>query len=693
MGITFGKCDGAAAQRQDSQPRLRGATIACLSALVVLSGCAITPQPFAASEQKLIAAADRKAAQTGVEPLTAKLTLADALARALKYNLDHRTRMMEEALAVGQLNLSRYDMLPKLTAAAGYSSRDSDRITRSKDSVTGQPSLANPYISSDRDHTTSDLGLSWNVLDFGVSYYNAKQNADRVLVAAERRRKAMHNLMQDVRTAYWRAASAQKIDAELRATLRLAEEALSDSRKVESEKLRDPLEALRYQRTLLENLRILESIQRELAASRIELAALINLPPGASFELAEPQAADLTPPKASLSVDRMEELAISNNADLKEQFYNARIAVAETKRSLLRLFPNLSFNYGYKHDSDSYLINQSWQEAGLQLSWNLFSVLSAPAVMRYSEANEKLAEQRRMTAQMAVLTQVHLSRQQYESAYVLFERADAIWQVDQRIYEHSANREAVEMKGRLDKISNNTSAIVSYLRRFRALSQVYAASSKVQATLGLEPRIGDLQEIPLADLSRRIDTDMRKTDWSEGVREVAAAQPAAVVAPVAVAVAAPAAEPVREPAGEPVGAAAVPPATIAVKDANVIAAPSAAQPPGAAVAAKPVRVHLVAFSVPTRGPSLNWERTANTDLSLSTQPGEADVNASGRLMLGRPDAAGQRTAIVEWRILDGEGKPLKTLRYDGQVSKPATSEEWQALKTGALDAMAKGLAQ
>ena len=43
--------------------------------------------------------------------------------------------MMEEALAVGQLDLSRYDMLPRLTAAAGYDERDSDRITRSKDSV------------------------------------------------------------------------------------------------------------------------------------------------------------------------------------------------------------------------------------------------------------------------------------------------------------------------------------------------------------------------------------------------------------------------------------------------------------------------------------------------------------------------------------------------------------------------------
>lgn len=515
-----------AACKNASGMKVSGSTTIAALLVLLMSGCATLPEPIAPDLQKDIARSDRQQAQTDVEPLAAPLTLSEALARALKYNLDHRTRIMEEALAVGQLELSRYDQLPKLLASAGYYSRDNERITRSIDSVTGQPSLANPYISSDRDHTLADIGLTWNVLDFGVSYYNSKQNADRVLVAGERRRKAMHNLMQEVRTAYWRAACAQKIDADLRNTIKLAEQALTESRKVESEKLRDPMEALRYQRTVLENLRILESIQRELAASRIELAALINLPVGATYTLADPLPEDLTPARVTLPGERMEELAIANNADLKEQFYNARIAVAETKKSMLRLFPGLSFNYTYKHDSDSYLINQRWREAGLQVSWNLFSLLSAPSAIRYSEANEKLAEQRRVATQMAVLAQAHLARQQYDSAYLLFERADSIWKVDQRIYEHSANREAAEIKGRLDKISNNTTAIVSYLRRFQALSQVYAASSKVQATLGLEPQIGDLQEIKLAALTARIDKDMRSGGWASAA-ESAAKEPTA----------------------------------------------------------------------------------------------------------------------------------------------------------------------
>ncbi len=501
--------------------RLVGACSVLLAAL--LTGCSTLPTPFTSEDQKQIAADDRKAAAANVEPLNDRLTLADAIARAIKYNLDHRTRMMEEALAIGQLDLGRYDMLPKLVASAGYQWRDKDLVTNSKDSVTGLPSLANPYISSDRSHTLTDLALSWNVLDFGVSYYNSKQNADRVLIAAERRRKAMHNLIQEVRTAYWRAASAEKIEKDLRETIKLAESALADSRKIEQERIRDPLEALRYQRTVLENLRILESIQQELAAAKIELAALINLPPGTQYQLSTPTAAELKPAALPLPVEQMEDIAIARNADLREQFYNVRIAVAETKKSMMRMFPGISFNYSLRHDTNSYLIHNSWQEAGAQISWNLFTLLSAPAAIKFNESNEKLAEHRRMATQMAVLAQVHLARQQYENAYRLLDRADSIYTVDQRIFEHSKSREDAATKGRLDLIFSNTSAIVSLLRRYQALSQLYAASSRIQSTLGLEPEIGSLNDTSLSDLRKNVENAMDHWNRGEALKAPAAA--------------------------------------------------------------------------------------------------------------------------------------------------------------------------
>lgn len=485
-----------------------------LLVLAGLSACStLQPQAISTVTLKQQSGADRSAAQAEVPPLGAVLTLEEAVARALKYNLQRRALLLEEAIALGQFDLARFDLLPQLMARAGYSRRSEDAITRSTDSVTGEPSLANPHISSAREHSTAELGVSWNLLDFGIGYYTARQQADRVLIAAEHRRRAMHQLTQEVRTAYWRVACAQKLQAQISAGISLAEEALQDARKAETEKIRAPLEALRYQRQLLENLRLLESINQELASARIELMNLINAPLSQNLVVADSAEAAHSP-LLERPVEQLEELAIVQNAELREQFYNARIARVETRKVLARLFPSLGFNYGVHYDSDSYLINQRWNEAGVQLSWNLLNLLSAPTQKQLADAGVALADQRRVATQMAVLAQVHIAQLQYRNAYRQFERADAIWSVDSRIATLMSNREEARTQSKLDTVANNTTAILSLLRRYQALAQVHAAASKLQSTLGLEPAIGSMQELTLPQLTQQIQTSLQQ--WQQG---------------------------------------------------------------------------------------------------------------------------------------------------------------------------------
>ena len=129
-----------------------------------------------------------------------------------------------------------------------------------------------------------------------------------------------------------------------------------------------------------------------------------------------------------------------------------------------------------------------------------------------------------MGSQIAVLAQVQLARQQYENAYRLLDRADSIYTVDQRIFEHSKSREDAATKGRLDLIFSNTSAIVSLLRRYQALSQLYAASSRIQSTLGLEPEIASLNDTSLADLRRSVENAMDQWNRGEALKAPAAPQ-------------------------------------------------------------------------------------------------------------------------------------------------------------------------
>ena len=346
-----------------------------------------------------------------------------------------------------------------------------------------------------------------------MSYFNAKQNGDRVLIAAERRRKAMHLLIQDVSSAFWRTASAQKLNTQVRAAIVGAEQALADSRRSEAEKLRSPLDALKYQRQLLENLKLLEGVEQELASARIELANLINVPLVVDLKVVEP-AETLATKVMTLPVDRLESVAIMQNADLREQYYNARIAAEEGKKVIARMFPNLSLNYAWKYDNDSYLVNQNWREAGAAISFNLFNLLSAPSQMQMADAGVALADQRRVAAQMALLAQMHVARLQFAFAVQQFNRADAMWRVDDRINGHTANREKAEAQGRLESVANNTAAILSLLRRYQALSQVHAASGKLQATLGMEPEIGSVRELSLPELTDAVRRSLK--EWEDG---------------------------------------------------------------------------------------------------------------------------------------------------------------------------------
>jgi len=496
-------------------PKRLAAFTAAACAAALLTGCGtVQVQPLDEATVQRQAGADRQAARANVPPIAGKLTMDEAIARALKYNLDRRTRLMEEALAMRQFDSASLDMLPRLVANAGYTTRDQDLITRSVDSVTGLPSLANPYISSERSHAAYDLGLSWNVLDFGMSYLNAKQGADRVLVAAERRRKALHVLVADVRGAFWRTVSAQKLRDDVRRTITLAEAALDDARKVENERLRSPVDTLRYQRQLLENLRLLESIEQELASGKVELASLINAPLGEDIDVAEPEGG-ASPALLEIPVARMEELAVSQNGELREQFLNARIAVEETRKTMLRMFPNLAFNYDLRYDTDKYLINNHWSNAGLQLSWNVLNLFTAPTQKRLAEAGVQLADQRRMATQMTVLTQVHLARLQYQIAYRQFLRADQIWQADAKIAEHVKNRQEVEAQSKLELVANNTTAILSLLRRYQSLAQLQGAAGKMQATMGMEPRLAGADTLPLDQLTRAVGEAMR--GWDKGL--------------------------------------------------------------------------------------------------------------------------------------------------------------------------------
>ena len=72
-------------------------TLSVLLAGSVASGCSLTPSPLTHDERAAVIAQDQAVLFEKQESLDAPLTVYQAMARALKYNLDHRVKMMERA--------------------------------------------------------------------------------------------------------------------------------------------------------------------------------------------------------------------------------------------------------------------------------------------------------------------------------------------------------------------------------------------------------------------------------------------------------------------------------------------------------------------------------------------------------------------------------------------------------------------
>jgi outer membrane protein TolC len=502
-------------------PRVVRPSLIALAAMALwLSGCAIHPTPFTDAERAQTAQTDRTEMFSQQEPVHGPITIEEAMARAIRYNLDHRQKMMEEALAQKQLDLANFDLLPKLTAAAGYTARNHFLASRSvlldNPSETTVPSS----YSSDKVDRNADLGFSWNLLDFGVSYFEAKEQADRVLVLEQRRRKVVQLMMQQVREAYWQAAGAQRLHDRIGPLLDQARAALDDSGKVQRERLSAPLDTLNYQHELLEIMRQLEIVRDHLEEAKPRLASLMNLSPGEDFTLAPPDG--FNEPAFDMPVEQMEISALERRPELVEAGYNERINVNETRKALAKLLPGIEIEVGTHYDSNSFLAYQAWRDAGLRVSWNLLNVLNVKNIRGTAAAQLEVARTQRLALSMAVLTQVHVARTDLDAKRRQFELLKQMNEVDGQILEHTRNAAQANAVGKLNEIRAAAGAMMTELHLYESYGEFESAYGQLLATLGLDPVPDAVKGYDLAALEQSIAAEQQHWDT---LGHASAAQP------------------------------------------------------------------------------------------------------------------------------------------------------------------------
>lgn len=474
-----------------------------LPVALAVSACTVVPKPLDRSALARIADDTMSRVVSAQEPVIGPIDVYEAIARSLKYNLDQRVELMQEAVNVQELNLANYQGLPNLVLNSGYSGRNNVLASSSTSVLTNQQSLE-PSSSSDKNLLDTDITLSWNVLDFGLSRVRAEQAADKVLAQREERRKALSRIVEDVRTAYWRAVASEKLLSRLGRLEARTQKAIADSRALANERQTSPIVALTYERELLEIRREAQQIDGDLRMARSQLAALMNVPPDSKFRLSDARPA-LGKPPLDVDAQKLIRIAIMNRPEVRDVAYRLRSNEKELDAALLETLPGIDAFVGPNVSTNSFLYNDNWLGWGAKASWNLLKVFQYPQRRRLVESQSALLDERSLALTMAIMTQVHVSRARYAHAREELSTAGQLKSVQHRLLEQMASSNSTEQTSEQTLIREEMNTIVSDVRFDLAYANLQNAYANIYASIGLDayPAV-DIDKASVSDIKQAL---------------------------------------------------------------------------------------------------------------------------------------------------------------------------------------------
>lgn len=466
---------------------IRIAQIYVTAVFLLASGCS-----FAPTEQDLIesrvkcAGADYNWLTLCPPDLSHPLSLTEIVNIATQRNLELFVKEREYAIQVEKATRQKFGMLPGLN----YNLTDTirNKNTASLVEIENPPPNNSPpllEIGSPKDQHAWDLSLLWNVIDFGVAYYRSRQETDRAVVQCLEYERIRQSVILRVVQAYWRAIAAKR-------ALERAE-ALLPEMKLQADRLNRELnnkvyltkdQALSklvffYQREIEikgfndrpDSSDPTQGYAKEYENALLDLAALMQLPPGAFFELIMPN--DFPYEVELPDLKDMFDLALINRPELYERDLEFRIGIDDMYVAIIQELPIVQLFISKNHDSNRYLLFNDWYQTGLRLAWNLLEIPIHTTDQNIGAGEADLAIRSRLLLSQSIITQVALAYillEQNQEQFLLAKRwADAA----QQVAELSEKESRVGKKSKLEALQsridaalalNNATKIYSELR-------------------------------------------------------------------------------------------------------------------------------------------------------------------------------------------------------------------------------------
>lgn len=446
--------------------------IAAASSLFFVGACSRSSDPISVDEQVQVLEEDFKSIFAHQEVIEHPVSLHEAMARGILYNLDHRVSVMEGMIAKGEVNLAMSDVLPSLS-------------TKEKVEETEKGA-----------DNTDNLSADWERMDAGIAYAQEKEMDDKARVAEERRRKVVHNIIQDVRYAYWRAASAQILLERIDTLVEQGKAEITRLDKASGSK--QQLAAYKQQERILTNMQDLVSLKDGLVTAKMELSSLINVSPNDDLTLSVDESEIFNQdsiPSLELDPQSLELVAIMIRPEIREDILMKRIGASRVKTTGLSAVPGIGNALGYSYD-DSY----DWTDVSLSVTDSILRLFSLPVQMKHVRNKEKLIEMRRRALLVAVMSQVHLSRHRLKLGQEDFRVTHKLASVSQKI------SEAKKRQSSSNRVEGDMNALLNRAKLHLAYAEYQNAYGRMLTSIGMDPLPTKVSETDIASLTGLIAT-------------------------------------------------------------------------------------------------------------------------------------------------------------------------------------------
>lgn len=449
-----------------------------------LTACTICPKPLSLKERYCIAKNAIYYLCLDQPTCPVVIDYYEALARSVKYNLDHRVKMADVALQAGQLDVAVFTMFPSLNISGSLYTRNNDLSVAG---ITGNGVSTGLTTSTPRTLLTARAAMSWNILDFGMSYVKVRQQGEHILISKEESRRELQQLAQDVLTAYWVAYSAQLLLEETEEFKILLER----SKRILAKALKDPSvpkeNILTYKASLLEGNRKLIQLQYKYDKAMSDLKHLLFLPVDQKIILAPPPCSLFKEQDLScLNIAKMDAVLLVNHPQLRGQHYQERLARFGLKTVLLQALPGFTLNYGANYDSNKFLLNNRWLDKSVDWAWNLINLASLPYTYQAAKVQIYFENIKSMAMTMGALTENRQAIFRYQTLSEEYQYATNQAETAREIYILNRDRKLASVASDQQVILAKLNAITAKMDEDLLKSDLAIAIGQLYLTVGTD---------------------------------------------------------------------------------------------------------------------------------------------------------------------------------------------------------------